>query len=321
MASDQRKTFKSTQDWHDYIAKHSKTLTPDKVNELRKAVYTDIEKLRKRPLFVYATNFLAGLPPQAPVSIGLDDVDGFTDLVNSVKGNSKSVDVLLHSPGGTPDATERIVNILRSKFEDVHFLIPHSAYSAATMLALSGNTITLHNSATLGPIDPQIGGIPARSIKRGFENVEKKIREEGAESLPAYIPLIEKYDIHLLELCDDSAKLSEELVSEWLTAYMFEGKKAKTKINKVVKFFSNYDLHLLHSRPLTYAKLEGFGLEIHQADKKLNDLLWESYILLNGFFSATLFVKLYESNNGVSWGRQFQQIVLPQQPIQQLPSK
>ena len=112
----------------------------------------------------------------APVSIDLTDIDGFTDLVNSVPADKTAVDVLIHSPGGSPDATERIVSILRNRFTEVHFLVPHSAYSAATMMALSGNSITLHSSATLGTIDPQLsdpqyGYVPARSIKRGFEKV------------------------------------------------------------------------------------------------------------------------------------------------------
>ena len=112
---------------------------------------------------------------------------------------SGAVDILIHSPGGRPDATERIVGLLRGKFREVHFLIPHSAYSAATMLALSGDSITLHPSATLGPIDPQINGTPARSIKRGFEKAKRQIAEEGPATLPAYIPLIEKYTLDLLE--------------------------------------------------------------------------------------------------------------------------
>ena len=163
------------------------------------------------------------------------------------------------------------------------------------MLALSGNHVVLHPSATLGPIDPQINGIPARSIKRGFEKVKERIAKEGPETLPAYIPLIEKYSLDLLELCDDSEKLSKELVSTWLKKYMFKDEKsADKKIKKAVQYFSDYDTHLLHSRPLSLDKLASFGLKIELADTTLQDLLWETYILLNGFFNLSQFVKLYE---------------------------
>ena len=320
MVSPQRKKFKTIQDWHNFIGQ-KKQMNGKELFELRKSCYKEIEKLRKRPLLVYATKFLDSLPPGAPNFIDISDVDGFTDLINSIK-DSKSVDVLLHSPGGRPDATERIVTILRNRFEEVNFLIPHSAYSAATMLALSGNSILLHHSATLGPIDPQINGIPARSIKRGFEKIKEKIREEGPESLPAYIPLIEKYSIELLELCEDSEKLSKELVTAWLKEYMFNNDKNATgKIKKAVDYFSDYDKHLLHSRPLSLKKLEKFNLNIKFADPVLQELLWEAYILLNGFFNMTPFVKLYETLHGVSWGKQFQPIMLNPQAQQKIKLK
>ena len=303
--------IRTSQDWNNFIAANPQ-LDGNMLLAMRNQCYADIEDLRKRPLIVYATKFLDALP-NTPNFIDISDVDGFTDLVQSTNG-SEEIDVLLHSPGGRPDATERIVHILRNKFKRVHFLIPHSAYSAATMLALSGDSITLHPSATLGPIDPQINGTPARSIKRGFEKVKEIIKQEGPEALPAYIPLIEKYSLDLLELCEDSEKLSKDLVSEWIRIFMLRESEAyENQIEEAVDFFSDYDKHLLHSRPLIISKLNKFKLNIEQADNDLSQLLWESYIHLNGFFGLSAFVKLYESRHGVSWGKQFQQLLIPQQ--------
>jgi len=319
MASLQRKKFKTIQDWHRFLLSAQEKQEQINPLDLRVACYKEIEAHRQRPLMVYATKFLGQLPLgiSAPNFIDLEDIDGFTDMVNSID-NGKSIDVLLHSPGGKPDATERIVSILRNKFDEVNFLIPHSAYSAATMLALSGDHIILHSSASLGPIDPQINGVPARSIKRGFEKIKEKISSEGPESLPAYIPLIEKYSIELLELCEDSERLSKELVSEWLEKYMFKdlaGVEKNQIIKNAVEYFSDYDKHLLHSRPLSMEKIKELRLKIELADKKLEELLWESYILINGFFNLTTFVKLFETAGGISWGQQFQQII-SNQPLQ-----
>jgi len=312
--------IKTTQEFNIFIAENSQM--PSLVNELsimRLASYVAIEAIRKRPLLIYASKFINALP-NTPNFIDISDIDGFTDLVQSVNGKSDSVDVLLHSPGGQPDATERIVHILRNKFKEVHFIIPHSAYSAATMLALSGDSITLHPSATLGPIDPQINGTPARSIKRGFDKVKEIIKTEGPEALPAYIPLIEKYTLDLLEICEDSEKLSKELVSNWITEFMLKGKeKFAGQIQKSVDYFSDYDTHLLHSRPLVISKLKQLDLNIYQAEDTLSELIWEAYVHINGFFGLTAFVKLYENRYGVSWGTQFQQIIVQQQPQGQLP--
>ena len=315
MASDQRKKFKTTQEWHDFVALKGRSISGKELLQIRSDCYREIEAHRKRPLIVYATKFLDNLPQGIPNYIDLSDIDGFTDLINAIKG--KNLDVLLHSPGGRPDATERIVSILRRRFSDICFLVPHSAYSAATMLAVSGDKIILHPSATLGPIDPQINGIPARSIKRGVENIKEKIKKEGPETLPAYIPLIEKYSIELLEMCDDSEKLAKKLVEEWLKDYMFKDeKKVNQKIKNIVNYLSDYDAHLLHARPLKVGELQRLGIKVEIADGKLTELLWEAMILLNGFFNMSKFVKLFETSHGISWGKQFQQVMIPIQPLE-----
>lgn len=314
-----RQRIRNKQEWINFLGTPPPKTLADLL-EMRIQCYKEIEAVRKRPLLVYCTNFIRN---SNDTSIDLSDIDGFTDLVNSVPGSHKSADVLVHSPGGYPDATERIVTILRNRFtEGVHFLIPHSAYSAATMLALSGNSITLHPSATVGPIDPQINGVPARSIKRGFENVKEKVKAEGPESLPAYIPLIEKYTIDLLEQCEDALNLSKILVSSWLKEFMLKDEQDHgEEIKKVVEYFSNYDEHLTHSRPLTFAKISGFGLAISEADPKLAELLWEAYTLIIGFFEGSNFLKLFENAHGISWGRQGHSFIQQQVESELLPKK
>src|SRR4051794_24383501 len=135
MSSETRRRFLSTNDWFKFVADIQKgAIPPDTdLNALRRNVYKDIERERHRPLLVYAVKFVDG-PGLGPIQIDLGDVDGFTDLVEGVDENALGVDVLIHSPGGSPEACERVVGILRNRFDkDVQFLVPHSAYSAATM--------------------------------------------------------------------------------------------------------------------------------------------------------------------------------------------
>lgn len=112
-----------------------------------------VEAITGRPVIVYAANTRRG-GINIPITIDHSDITGFSDLIEDI--DSKSVDIVLHSPGGSAEATERIVNLLRENFDHIRFLIPHTAYSAATMLALSGDEILMDDRSTLGPIDPQI---------------------------------------------------------------------------------------------------------------------------------------------------------------------
>ena len=100
---------------------------------------------------------------------------------------------------------------------------------------------------------------------------------------------------------------------------MLKGKEKRVdQIKDSVNYFSDYDTHLLHSRPLVISKLKQFDLNIFQSEDPLSELIWEAYVHLNGFFGLTAFVKLYENRYGVSWGTQFQQMIVNQQPPQGL---
>ena len=153
--------------------------------EYRRAAMTQIQSETKRPLLCYATQ-TSNVSDGAPVAIDDGDLIGFSDLIDSVGGSQ--ADVFLISNGGSAEATERIVRRLRGRFEELRFLIPSNAYSAATLMCLSGDEILMLPEGTLGPIDPQINGVPTRAILRGFERLEARLAKEGPKALTAYVP-------------------------------------------------------------------------------------------------------------------------------------
>src|SRR6266542_2808622 len=152
---------------------------------MRKETFTRIEAITGRPLICYVAK-TSHVAPILPIAIDDSDLIGFTDLVHSVKG--KEVDVLIESNGGSAEAAERIVRLLRERFDSIRFIVPGNAYSAATLICFCGDKLAMSETGTLGPIDPQIDGIPARAIRRAFENLEKRLAEEGPKALTAYVP-------------------------------------------------------------------------------------------------------------------------------------
>lgn len=277
---------------------------PKSAFEKRVSLIHEIEAFTQRPLIIYVAKLDA--PREAPNSIDIGDITAFSDLIEPITGDN--LDVLIQSPGGQAEATERIVQLLRSRFKNIRFLVPHSAYSAATLLAMSGNCIYMDDRSTLGPIDPQLSGIPTRAILQGFNEVKKILKKEGPEALPAYLPLIQKYDIHIFEICKNAEKLSKELAEEWLRKYMFTGDgQGKRKAKKIVKFFSDHGLHKSHSRTVGIQKALDLNLNIldGRQNKVLRDKLWELHCIIEWFFNKSPFIKLYENGRGVNWGKQF----------------
>lgn len=88
------------------------------------------------------------------ISIADEDIQGLMEVIHGLKGDS--LDLILHSPGGSAEATEAFVSYLRMKFKDLRVIIPYAAMSAATMLSCAANSIVMGKQSFIGPIDPQV---------------------------------------------------------------------------------------------------------------------------------------------------------------------
>ena len=306
----------SYQEIHDYY----EGLREAQPFALRKETFLRIEAITGRPLICYVAR-TANVAPGLAVAIDDSDLIGFSDLVHSISG--QDVDVLIESNGGSAEAAERIVRLLRGRFNSVRYIIPGNAYSAATLICFSGNSLVTSSITTLGPIDPQINGIPARAILRAFATLEERLAREGPKALTAYVPLISKYDLHLLEMCKSAEDLSKDLAASWLSEYMLKCAKDDPRVAKIVDYFASYDEHKSHSRSIDRNKSAELGLAIENVEdtKRLEDLIRSLHNQYGFWFDKTPFVKMFEDARGICWGRQQQNITVqlpmippPQQP-------
>jgi ClpP class serine protease len=82
---------------------------------------------------------------------------------------SQPIDLILHTPGGLVLAAEQIAKALVEHRGKVTVFVPHYAMSGGTLIALAADEIVMDANAVLGPVDPQIGGMPAASIVKILE--------------------------------------------------------------------------------------------------------------------------------------------------------
>jgi hypothetical protein len=272
---------------------------------LRVETFRRIEAATQRPLICYVSK-TRNVPQGVPSYIDDSDLTGFSDLIYSTSGNE--VDVLLVSNGGSAEATERIVRMLRERFTSIRFILPANAYSAATLLAFSGEQLIMSSQATLGPIDPQLNGIPARAILRSFETLEEKFKTEGPGGLTAYMPLVMKYDLHMLEMARSMEEYSRELARTWLSTYMFKCPEDDERVTRIVAFFSDYDSLKTHGRSIDRTRARDLGLEVAntEATAGLDDLVRSLSNQYELWFDRTPFYKDFENARGIAWGRQIQ---------------
>ena len=275
---------------------------------VRRRYLADLAQLTGRSVILYASKWTQWSPDLSPelISIGIEDVQGLMEVMYGLPDNG--VDLILHSPGGSAEATEAIVNYLRSKFRDIRVFIPHAAMSAATMLACASNRIVMGKHSYLGPIDPQFiiqtelgrASVAAHAIEEQFEKAKAEIQAQPA-ALPAWLPILRQYGPALIVQCQLARDLSERLVSAWLSQYMFARRRKKDVLGaEIASKLANHAEFKSHSRFIDRIQARRFGLVIDdlESDQRLQDAVLSVYHSATHTFSATPTVKVIENHLG-----------------------
>lgn len=308
------------------ISASQNQLGPQVVDHVRRKYIAELQSHTGRDTILYATRWTQSgaseFPPEA-LSIVEEDLQGFMEVVYGLKG--PNLDLILHSPGGSPEAAEAIVNYLRSKFKHVRVIVPSLAMSAATMVACSANKIVLGKHSFLGPIDPQLiiqtplgrQMAPAQAILDQFKQAKDECQDP--KKLAAWLPMLGQYGPHLLQLCENTLKLSKEVVKEWLSDYMFE-KKNKALAARIATWLANHKHFKSHGRHIGREDAEQRGLKIEhlEADQRTQDLVLSIFHATTHTFSMTPCVKVIENHKGRAFMKQVH-VVPVAIPVEQKP--
>jgi ClpP class serine protease len=97
--------------------------------------------------------------------IDLNDAEDVLDAIRTTPPG-KPLEFILHTPGGLVLPAVQIARAIKAHPGPKTVFVPHYAMSGGTLIALAADEIVLSEHAVLGPIDPQIGGLPAASVVR-----------------------------------------------------------------------------------------------------------------------------------------------------------
>ena len=284
--------------------------TPD-FDGVRRKYLRQLSDLTGRPTIIYYTDWFNKGGPMS--SIILEDMQGMMEVCKDLGG--PDLDILLHSPGGSPEAAASIVRYLRTKYFDIRVFVPLAAMSAATMWALAGNRIVMGKHSQLGPIDPQLVApgwqAPARAILRQFEQAKEECKDPSL--LGAWIPILQQYGPAVIQQCEAAEALALRLAQEWLQKYMFAGyPDAAAKAEKVAGWFASYEVHQSHLLGIDreQAREQGVIIDDLEADQALQDaVLSVHHATMHTLNSAA--VKIVENHIGRAFAKVQQQMVLP----------
>ena len=141
-----------------YVVRRAQAIrTIEKLHGTR--VITMIHRQEKRSLFGFA------------VSRHIDLEDAQT-IIAAIKDTPEDmpIDFVIHTPGGLVLAAMQIARAVEAHKAKVTVYVPVYAMSGGTLIALAADEIVLGEFSVLGPIDPQIAGLPAASIVKARDS-------------------------------------------------------------------------------------------------------------------------------------------------------
>lgn len=213
-------------------------------------------------------------------SITRDDVLPLVDLLQALT-RGVAVDLLLHTPGGDIDATEKMALMLRKHVgpeSTLRVIVPDQAKSAGTLLVLSADSVVMSDSSELGPLDPRLvisdakgtSLRPAQSYVDGFEAVVAMVNREPEGA--GFRQLLDKYDPTTLDVCRKVLERSSRLAHDLLEQGMF---RAGGDCAAVARELSDNRKWLWHGAPIDHRTASRIGLVVTYLDPA--DDLWQQY--------------------------------------------
>lgn len=279
-------------------------------DDVRRKYIKELSDYTQRDTIVYITAYsttkMPNIPPTA-VSIDVSDIQCFMSAVHGLKNNN--LDLIIHSPGGSAEATKQIVNYLRAKFSHIRAIIPQNAMSAATMLACACDEIVMGKHSAIGPIDPQITypfantyiTVPAQSLLAEFEKAKKEIIDDPRIAV-LWVKKLENLPHGILDICENTTDLAIKQVSNWLKTYMFKNDPNKDKISRgIAEWLGNAKNHKTHGVPIFYqdARQKQLKITLLEDNPDLQEKVLSVFHSSIVTIEVTNCIKFVENQNGV----------------------
>lgn len=246
------------------------------INNLLYEAIENIENITKSNVLVV----------NAPIT---DELYNFSlSQIEKIKDKKETLSVILTTNGGSAEVAERLVYVFRHHFEIVNFYIPDYAYSAGTILCMSGDDIFMDYQSVLGPIDPQVQNKDGRFVPAlGYlDSIQELIdlARTGNISQAEFL-ILKDFDLAELKVYEQARDLTIDLLKEWLVKYKFKNWETKEttglkvtynekrrRAEQIAQKLSDNKRWHSHGRTLNIEKLTEIGLRINDLTYDKNDL-------------------------------------------------
>lgn len=153
-------------------------------------------------------------PIEPPVITPFADAIGDTPPENPL-------DLMLTSLGGDGETAIRMASMCHAERTDFRVIVPDTAASAATLLALAAESIVMSNTSALGPVDPQVllpardRFFPAKEILKIVDDLDNRT-QNSPQAFELYSALLADIDAVVYQTAKAAIGRTDELVPEVL---------------------------------------------------------------------------------------------------------
>ena len=272
------------------------------VDVVRRRYLSDLNQITGRNVIAYYSGWLSN-PAAFGIDVNDEDKAAFMMAIHGLD-KSKGLDLILHTPGGGIAAAESLVDYLRRVFGgDIRAIIPHLAMSAGTMIACTCKSIVMGKQSNLGPIDPQLGGLPAAAVKKEIERALAEIKADP-DRMQFWQFVLGKYQPTFVSQCEQAVEMAEKFVHKRLVDNMLkDDPDAEAKASAIVQGLSDVDVNKSHARHIHIDDCEALGLVIERLED--DQALQEAVLTVHHCYMHSLSVsgaaKIVENHTGATF--------------------
>lgn len=281
---------------------------PPNPDVVRRRYLSKAAEISGRDTILYATGWAsskAGMVPNSFFSLLPGDIQGFMAALHGLQGSG--LDLIIHSPGGSLEAADQLVQYLRAKYDHIRAVVPHNAMSAACMLCCACDEIIMGKQSAIGPTDPQLSwsnqqGYFSASAQSLLDEL-KEARDDVASNpnlATIWATRLQQFPPGIFANCRTTMELSESTVRDWLSKYMFRDDVGSTKPADISSWLASATLHKTHGRPIGFDLCSENGLKVNRLEDSQNfqDAILSVFHAASLTFDMTSCVKIIESHNG-----------------------
>ncbi len=244
---------------------------------------------------------------KAPMAQPVDDnVRREVEAINETANKDRLI-VVLETRGGFIEVVERIVGVFRKHYQLVDFIVPNYAYSAGTVLVMSGDEIYMDYHSILGPIDPQYESetgdyMPGMGYLAKYEELMETINKApSTDNVRAEIAyLIQRFDPAKLYHIEHAIEHSKSLLRNWLPRYKFKDWSTRetsgepvtdadkeARANEIAEVLGEVTRWHSHGRGITLRELRSEEIRLKIKDfggeGELDNLIRDYYSLISDY--------------------------------------